>query len=181
QFGKNDDAPLIYVSYGSLGAADVDLYRRQIDLFGRLPYRVLMNVGDYLDAYSDLPRNVRIAPFFPQPAVLPHSDIVVHHGGNNTFNEALFFGKPSLIMPFCWDGLDNATRVRETGYGLALPRYTWTDEELASTLERLLTDRAMHERLRRVSAHMQSADGRTKAARLITDLISRTRPAQAGS
>ena len=180
KFGSNDGAPLIYVSYGSLGAADVDLYKRQIALFGRLPYRVLMNVGDYLDAYSDLPANVRIASFFPQPAVLPHCDIVVHHGGNNTFNEALFFGKPSLIMPFCWDGLDNATRIRETGYGLALPRYTWADGDLAAALERLLTDRAMHERLRRVSAHMQSADGRTKAARLITERIARPRSAPAG-
>ncbi len=175
KFGSNEGKPLVYISYGSLGAADIDLYKRQIAVLGRLPYRVLMNVGDYLDAYGDLPGNVQIASFFPQPAVLPHCDIVVHHGGNNTFNEALYFGKPSLIMPFCWDGLDNATRIQETGYGLKLPRYSWTDAELASALERLLADRAMRERLRQVSAHMESADGRRKAARLIDDRVGRTR------
>ncbi|HEU4403460.1 MAG TPA: glycosyltransferase, partial [Candidatus Polarisedimenticolia bacterium] len=171
RFERNNDTPLLYVSYGSLGAADIDLYRRQINLLGRLPYRVLMNVGDYVESYADLPGNVQISSFFPQPALLPHCDLVVHHGGNNTFNEALYFGKPSLIMPFCWDGLDNATRIQETGYGACLPRYDWTDERLATTIERLLHDRGMHERLRRVSAHMRSADGRRKAGGLIDALL----------
>lgn len=170
-FETHHDKPLIYVSYGSLGAADVDLYKRQIAALGRLPYRALFNVGDYLDAYSDLPGNVQIASFFPQPAVLPHCDLVIHHGGNNTFNEALYFGKPSIIMPFCWDGLDNATRIQETGYGFSLPRYTWTDAEFARTIDRALGDRDMAARLARVSAHMQSADGRRKAARLIDALL----------
>ncbi len=174
RFALHDDRPLLYVSFGSLGAADVDLYKRLIGLLGRLPYRALVSVGDYLSAYTDLPGNVRVEAFFPQPAVLPHGDLVVHHGGNNTFNEALYFGKPSLILPFCWDGLDNSTRVQETGYGLRLPRYTWTDGELVAAIESLLGDRAMHDRLRRLSAHMQAADGRTKAARLIDGLLRHT-------
>jgi MGT family glycosyltransferase len=173
EFARHADKPLIYLSYGSLGASDVDLIKRQIDLIGRLPYRALVNVGDHLETYGDLPGNVQVSSFFPQPAVLPHCDLVVHHGGNNTFNEALYFARPSLILPFCWDGLDNATRIQETGYGLQLPRYRWTDEEFAAALTRLLGDRGMRERLERVSAHMRSADGRRKAARLIDDLLRR--------
>lgn len=171
RFERHDDRPLLYLSYGSLGSADVDLIRRQIALIGKLPYRALVNVGDYLDAYREVPPNVKIASFFPQPALLPHCDIVIHHGGNNTFNEALYFGKPSLIMPFCWDGLDNAVRIQETGHGLRLPRYDWTDEQFAAALKRLLVDRDMRERLRRVSAHMRAADGRYKAGRLLDGLL----------
>jgi len=171
RFAARDDAPLVYVSFGSLGTSDVDLFRRLIGLFGRLPYRVLINAGDYASTYDDLPGNVRVEPFFPQPAVLPHCDVVVHHGGNNTFNEALYFGKPSLIMPFCWDGLDNATRIQETGYGLSLPRYTWTETQLGEAIARTLRDRGMAARLSRISAHMRSADGRRKAARLIDELL----------
>jgi len=170
-FSKHNDKPLIYVSYGSLGAADIELYKRQIAALGRLPYRALFNVGDYLEAYDDLPGNVQIASFFPQPAVLPHCDLVIHHGGNNTFNEALYFGKPSIIMPFCWDGLDNATRIQETGYGLSLPRYTWTEAQFGEAIARTLRDRGMAARLGHISAHMRSADGRRKAARLIDELL----------
>ncbi|MEE9292290.1 MAG: glycosyltransferase [Acidobacteriota bacterium] len=170
-FEAHDDRPLIYMSYGSLGAADVDLLRRQIDLFSRLPYRVLVSVGDYEDSYARVPPNVRIASFYPQPAVLPHCDLVIHHGGNNTFTEALYFGKPSIVMPFCWDGLDNATRIHETGYGVRLPRYTWKDEDLIAAIERLPGDGAMRERLTRLSGRMRSADGRRQAAAHLDRLL----------
>lgn len=177
RFGVHDDAPLLYLSYGSLGSADTDLIARQIALLGRLPYRVLINVGDYPDRYPGVPPNVRLSSFWPQPAVLPHCDAVIHHGGNNTFNEALYFGKPSLIMPFCWDGLDNATRIHETGYGLRLPRYDWTDEQFAAALRRLLTDHEMQARLTAISARMRAADGRRAAAGLIDDLLAGRPPA----
>ena len=171
-FPGYDDKPLIYVSYGSLGAADVELYKRMIALFGTLPFRFLMNVGDYRDQYTEVPANVRLKSWFPQPAVIPHVDLFIHHGGNNSFNEALYFGKPAIIMPFCWDGLDNAARIHDTGYGEQLPRYTWTDEQLTGTIERLLNDKAMHARLATLSARMKSARGNEKAAAIITRIAS---------
>ena len=44
-------------------------------------------------------------------------------------------------MPFCWDGLDNAARIHDTGYGDQLPRYTWTDEQLSGMIARLIAAR----------------------------------------
>lgn len=172
-FTKNSDEPLIYLSYGSLGAADVDLIKRQIELIGRLPYRALINVGDYKDAYGPVPGNVHIASWFPQPSVIPQVDIVVHHGGNNTFNEALYFAKPALIMPYCWDGHDNAQRIQDRGYGLRLNRYAWSDEEFAGALATLLNDKLMHARLAEVSAQMQRENGVAKAADIILKVAER--------
>ena len=80
---------------------------------------------------ADVPPNVIVDSWFPQPSVIPQVDAVIHHGGNNSFTECLYFGKPALIMPYVWDGHDNATRVQETGHGFKLDRYDWTDEELA--------------------------------------------------
>ena len=174
-FADQNDKPLVYVSFGSLGAADVDLYKRMIALFGTLPYRFLMNVGDYLDRYTDVPGNVHLDKWYPQPAVLPHVDLFIHHGGNNSFNEALYFGKPAIIMPYCWDGLDNATRIDDTGYGAKLPRYTWTDDQLWSAIDRLITDEAMKARLAEVSRSMQAAKGTEKAAGIIADIAMRGR------
>jgi MGT family glycosyltransferase len=170
QFASHNAMPLIYVSFGSLGAADIELYQRMIALFAKLPYRFLMNVGDYIAEYSDVPGNVHLESWYPQPAVVPHVDLFIHHGGNNSFNEALYFGKPALILPFCWDGLDNAKRITDTGYGLDLPRYTWTDEELSSAIASLIADTAMKARLETVSAHMQAAKGTDKAARILAEI-----------
>jgi MGT family glycosyltransferase len=170
KFAANEGKPLIYVSYGSLGAADIALYKRLIAAFAKLPYRFLMNVGDYIGEYSDVPGNVHLESWYPQPAVVPAVDLFIHHGGNNSFNEALFFGKPAIIMPFCWDGLDNAARIHDTGYGDQLPRYTWTEGELAAMIDRLLQDKAMAARLAEVANHMQAAKGTDKAANILAEI-----------
>ena len=170
QFKTNNDKPLIYVSYGSLGAADVDLYKRLIACFAKLPYRFLMNVGDYIGEYTDVPGNVHLESWYPQPAVIPHVDLFIHHGGNNSFNEALFFAKPAIIMPFCWDGLDNAARIHDTGYGDQLPRYTWTEGQLAGMIDRLLKDKTMAGKLADVAKHMQAAKGTDKAAQILAEI-----------
>ena len=154
-----------------MNEADVELNKRQIALLAKLPYRALMSVGNMVDEYGDVPDNVHLEPWLPQPSVIPQVDLVIHHGGNNSFNESLYFGKPAIIMPFCWDGHDNAQRVEDKGYGAQLRRYAWSDEEYASTLERLLNDKAMAARLADVSAHMQKQDGRAKAAGILIDIL----------
>ena len=170
-FKRANDAPLIYLSFGSLGSGDTDLLRRMIDLFGRLDYRVLVNVGDYMDAYESIPDNVHIESWYPQPSVIEQADAVIHHGGNNSFTECLYFGKPALIMPYVWDGHDNATRIQEKGHGLKSHRSNWTDDELIQAVETLLSDEQMHQRLQETSRHMKAADGRQKAAKIIDKLL----------
>jgi len=170
EFAANGDKPLIYVSFGSLGSGDTELLKRIIAVMGTLPYRALVNVGDYMDQYESVPPNVIIDKWFPQPSVIPQVDAVIHHGGNNSFNEALFFGKPAIIMPFCWDGLDNAARIHDTGYGDQLPRYTWTDEQLSGMIARLIADQGMAKRLGEVAKHMQSAKGTIKAANILAEV-----------
>ena len=99
EFCVSDEWPLLYVSFGTLGAGDIGLMKRLISTLGRLPYRVLMNVGDYLAEYTEVPANIHLSPWFPQPSVIPQVDVVIHHGGNNSFTECLYFGKPALIIP----------------------------------------------------------------------------------
>ena len=171
-FKANDDKPLLYISYGSLGAGDVDLLKRMIDTVSQLPVRALVNVGDYMDAYSDLPDNVQIAAWYPQPSVIPQVDLVIHHGGNNSFTECLYFGKPAIIMPYVWDGHDNATRVQETGHGLKMDRYDWDDATMADNINHCLTSNEMREKLAATSAHMQKQHGPTKAAQILDDMLS---------
>jgi UDP:flavonoid glycosyltransferase YjiC (YdhE family) len=169
-FGANQDGPLIYISFGSLGAGDTDLLKRLIAMVGRSRFRALVNVGDYMGEYTDVPPNVVIQSWFPQPSVIPMVDVVIHHGGNNSFTECLYFGKPAIIMSYVWDGHDNAMRVQETGHGLRSDRYDWTDADLLAKLETCLTDETMQAKLSATSAQMQSQNGPEKAAKLLEGL-----------
>jgi UDP:flavonoid glycosyltransferase YjiC (YdhE family) len=142
-----------------------------ITTIGTLPYRALVNVGDYKDQYENLPGNVIVESWFPQPSVIPLIDAAIHHGGNNSFTECLYFGKPAIIMPYVWDGHDNATRVDETGHGFKMPRYDWTDAELAEKLDFMIKDATMQAKLAATSKHMQAQNGPKKAAGILDTLV----------
>lgn len=171
EFKLNNDKPLIYLSYGTLGGADVDVIKRIIGILATQPYRVLVNVGDYIDQYDEVPDNVIINSWYQQVAVLPHVDLFIQHGGNNSFNESLYFGIPPLIMPFVWDGHDNAQRVNDTRHGIGMHRYDWSDEELLNNIETLLGDDEINANIKSTSAYMQKQDGRTRAATAIDNFL----------
>ncbi|RWC73270.1 MAG: glycosyl transferase family 1 [Mesorhizobium sp.] len=163
--------PLVYVSFGSLGAMDVGLIERMLAVFDRLPARFIVNVGGLRDAYRAVPDNVYLDAWFPQPSVVAKSDLFIHHGGNNSFCEALRFGVPSLIMPYCWDGHDNAQRAGETGVGDHIGRDGWTEGGLERAILGLLADDAMRARLGDNAAEMALKPGTDVAAQAILSLI----------
>lgn len=163
--------PLVYVSFGSLGAMDVGLIERMLAVFDRLPARFIVNVGGLRDAYRAVPDNVYLDAWFPQPSVVAKSDLFIHHGGNNSFCEALRFGVPSLIMPYCWDGHDNAQRAGETGVGDHIGRDAWTEGGLERAILGLLADDVMRARLRENAARMALTPGTDVAAQAILSLI----------
>ncbi|MFP6847432.1 MAG: glycosyltransferase [Pseudomonas sp.] len=169
-FPRNNHTPLVYLSFGSLGAADVAMMKRMIEVAAHLPYRFLINVGAYREQYDAVPDNVYLDSWFPQPAVLRECQLFIHHGGNNSFCEALYYGLPSLIIPYCWDGHDNARRAEETGVGRYLPRFEDPLVALPEALSQLLDDQAMRTRLQQASAAMQSSRGTEVAARAILAL-----------
>lgn len=164
------EGPLIYVSFGSLGALDMGLMERMIAAFAHIPARFLVNAGALREAYRAVPDNVHLESWYPQPTVVSMADLFIHHGGNNSFCEALFHGVPSLILPYCWDGHDNATRAEATGTGLRLDRASWTPASLTAAIQRLLSDGAMRARLRANAAQMQARPGVEEAATRILGL-----------
>ena len=167
------DGPLVYLGFGSLGAGDIHLIERMISVFATFPARFIVNVGGFREAYRAVPDNVYLDAWFPQPAVVARCDLFIHHGGNNSFCEALYFGVPSLVMPYCWDGHDNAQRAVEAGVGLRLDRASWTPDELRSTIASLLGDRRMRDRLVANAARMAAASGTARAADAVLDLVRR--------
>jgi MGT family glycosyltransferase len=171
EFPPGVGGPLVYVSFGSLGAMDVALMERMIAVFAGLPGRFLVNVGSMREAYRAVPDNVHLEAWYPQPSVVEAADLFIHHGGNNSYCEALRFGVPSLVMPYCWDGHDNARLAVETGTGLVLPREGWSEDDLARAIALLLGDGAMRERLARNAQAMAGRPGPEVAAEAILALL----------
>lgn len=162
-----NDGPIVYLSFGSLGAIDTALISRMIDVFATLPARFFVNVGGFLESYQSVPDNVYLGSWFPQPSIIAQANLFIHHGGNNSFCEALYFGVPSLIMPYCWDGHDNGLRTEQTGTGIRMKRDTWSANDLREAMITLLNDQQMLGRLAEISKSMKEGNGARDAAQAI--------------
>ena len=123
------EGPLVYLSLGSLGSADVELMQRLVDTLADAPWRVIVSKGPQHELLR-LPDTMAGEEFLPQTSILPQVDAVITHGGNNTVTECLHFGRPMVVLPLFWDQYDNAQRIQETGFGLRLDTYGHAPEEL---------------------------------------------------
>jgi UDP:flavonoid glycosyltransferase YjiC (YdhE family) len=164
------DGGLVYLSLGSLGAADVGLMQRLVDVMGRTRHRVIVSKGP-LGEEIRLADNMTGADFLPQPAILPRVDLVITHGGNNTVTEAFHNGLPMIVLPLFWDQVDNAQRIDETGFGVRLATYDFEDSELIGAVDRLLADAALQRRLAAISARLRASPGTVRAADLIESVM----------
>jgi len=76
------------------------------------------------------------AAFLPQKALLPYMDLVVHHGGANSFTETLYYGKPMIILPFSSDQFAIAYDVERNQIGEVLDPNQLTKEDLHRAIEK---------------------------------------------
>ncbi len=163
---RGGEGPLLYLSLGSLGSADVELMRKLVAELAETPYRVVVSKGPQADRF-ELADNMAGEEFLPQTEILPQVDLVITHGGNNTVTESLYFGKPMVALPIFWDQHDNAQRLQETGFGVRLDTYRHSGAELTAAIEHLLADQELAAALRNTSRRLWAARGTEVAADLI--------------
>src|SRR4051794_16926216 len=169
---RGSEDPLVYLSLGSLGSADVPLMEKLVAELAGAPYRVIVSKGPQ-HAEFELAGNMAGAEFLPQTEILPKVDLVITHGGNNTVTESLYFGKPMVVLPIFWDQHDNAQRIEEPGFGARLDTYRHSGGELTGAIEQLLGDEALAARLAQTSERLQSSPGTEAAADLIEQIVQR--------
>ncbi|MFN2489042.1 MAG: glycosyltransferase, partial [Actinomycetota bacterium] len=97
-------------------------------------------------------------------------DLVITHGGNNTTTESLHFGKPMVVLPLFWDQYDNAQRMQDLGFGVRIDTYGFEDDELRSSIARLLSDDDLRALMAAMGQEIQQRDGKRAAADLIEQL-----------
>lgn len=163
---RPQNSALVYLSLGSLGGADVSLMQRLIDILGGSPHRFIVSMGPQAEKLT-LADNMVGAQMLPQTRIIPLVDAVITHGGNNTTTEALHFGKPLIVLPLFWDQYENAQRIDELNLGARLDTYHFTDDQLTDTLDRILADHELRERVSAIGAAVRERDGLRRAADVI--------------
>jgi UDP:flavonoid glycosyltransferase YjiC (YdhE family) len=148
--------PLIYLTLGTAFGTS-ELLTTAIKGLATLDAHVVVAAGRVrLEQLGDVPDNVTVHAWVPQADLLPHVDVVVHHGGSGTTLGALTVGAPQLILPQGADQFANADALSAAGAGLRL-----LPDELSAD--------AIAEQVRKLLPH----NGYREAARAIADEIAR--------
>lgn len=109
---------------------------------------------------------VRFAPF---ETLLPHVQLVVHHGGIGTAAEALRAGVPQWLVPTAHDQPDNADRLQRLGLAYTIVPAARA-EALAQAWRWALGEPQLVSRLKAAQARMMAdCDGADRIAELALD------------
>ena len=137
------DRKLVYLTLGT-GFAAPDVLRAAITGLSSLDATVLVATGPAVNVadFGPLPENVETHVWVPQAQLLPHADLIVHHGGSGSTLGALASGVPQLFVPQGADHFVNASVITEAGMGRTIAPPALSAESVAVEAKHLLADDA---------------------------------------
>jgi glucuronosyltransferase len=106
---------------------------------------------------SDLPitptENVLMKPFLPQNDILAHANVkaFITHTGLLSSQEALWYGKPLIAIPFFCDQQRNAERFKTMGVGVKVDFRTITEESFKAAIDAVISNKSFEENAQKFS------------------------------
>lgn len=118
----DDRRPLVVISMSSTYMHQEELLGRVATAVAEEPVRVLLSLAGSLEPDQvQVPDSVVVRRWLDFDDVLPHTRLLVTHGGMATTTVALAHDVPMLVIPQSRDQHRNADHVSNGGYGLSLP------------------------------------------------------------
>jgi MGT family glycosyltransferase len=155
------------------------IYRECVKAFGDLPGRhLVLSVGKHIDpaGLGEVPANVEVRSWVPQPAILKQADLFVTHAGAGGSQEGLATATPMIAVPQAADQFGNAEMLQGLGVARYLPTEEATGEALREVALALVDDPEAARRLKEIQAET-AREGDTRRA---ADLIEAELPARQG-
>jgi UDP:flavonoid glycosyltransferase YjiC (YdhE family) len=149
------ERPTVYVTLGTVHN-DLSVFRLLLDAFATVDCNVVATIGRNNDPakLAPLPDNARVERYISQGLVLPHTAVVVSHGGSGSTLAALAYGLPILFVPQGADQFENAAHVQALGAGVRLVPDELTVPAARAALESLLGDPSYREWAQKVAAEI---------------------------
>ncbi|NP_001310039.1 uncharacterized UDP-glucosyltransferase YdhE-like [Tetranychus urticae] len=161
---------LIYLSLGTLGSNDLLVMRKLINAASKSSHRFIISKGSRGDQL-ELADNMCGENYLNQIKVIQMVDLVITHGGNNTFMETLYYGKPMIVVPYFFDQFDNAQRVVDKKIGFRVNPYDLDEDYFLDCIEKALSDQEMQNRVKAISQNMKNSKRQLQAVKMIENLI----------
>ena len=170
------DPPLVF-TFGSAMRHGDELFRVAIAATKQRAQRAVLLTRDRSQLPATLPPTIHHEPYVPLGDLLPHTALLVHHGGIGTVAQGLAAGIPQLVMPLSHDQPDNARRLERLGVGLSLSSSRLGPAAVSSAIDSLLSSSEIKARCEDLARRVDARQAREAAASFIEQLARSPSPA----
>lgn len=168
----------VYATLDSVFHRKPQVLERVIDDLALEDVNVIVAVGENRDAEQLESRapNVHVTRCLPQSRLLSRVDVVVSHGGFNTFMGALSHGLPSVMVPMTAENVANARVCLEAGVGWALQGDKLRKGQVRRAVRRVLTDPSYRARAQDLKEEIDMMPGPERVVPVLEWLARERRP-----
>jgi dTDP-L-oleandrosyltransferase len=177
-----DGLPIALVSLGTVFNNQPEFFRTCIKAFTGQPWHLVLTVGPRLDPASlgPLPPNVEVHQWLPHMPVLKHASVLVNHGGIGSIMEALYWGRPLVIVPLSPTEGPTGRRIVELGLGETIQPAQVTPERLLQAVTDVTGNEDIQQHVADMRQHIIDAGGTTRAVNEVEAYLERYESQHAG-
>ncbi|GAA0730909.1 DUF1205 domain-containing protein [Dactylosporangium roseum] len=128
---------------------------------------VLTASAEQVETLGGLPPGVRVLRNHPIELLLPHVDLLVHHGSANCLMNGIAAGVPQLSLALNYDALIYGRRIDPSGAVLTLPGLKATTLEVEEALVKVLFDHTF----RRAAEELRAGVERASSPAAVADRL----------
>jgi len=179
----DSNRPLIYISTGTLVFEQYrEFYQNALIALSEknfpCPIQVVMAMGKqkFIDELGEIPPNFIVVPYAPQIKLLSKAKVAITHGGVNSVNETLIFGKPLLVVHWGADRLDMGRRITHKDAGICIDVLQTTPDIIKTCVIQLLQDPRYSEAAHKIKNSFNKCNGAETAAELILQVADTRKP-----
>jgi MGT family glycosyltransferase len=168
--------PVVLVTQGTVRNEDDLLFAPALAALADEDVLVVATTGGGVSLEGDLPPNVRVEPFVPYAALMPHVSAYLTNGGYGGVQMALAHGVPTLVCGATEDKPEVAARVAWSGAGIRLTTKRPEPAPIREAVRQLLTDNTYRMNAQRLAADIATYDAPGIASELVEQLARTGRP-----
>lgn len=164
---------VIYISLGTVLNDEYEFYMKCIQALSMLNYEICITIGHSLEIadFGEIPSNVHLYQYAPQIEILKRSVLFITHGGYNSFNEAVYFGVPMLLVPKGIDQFITAETAQKLEIGKILSEKELTPECLKKNVMDMLGEKKYHNNITALAALLRERSSAKYAVDTIMSFV----------
>ncbi|MEB3286791.1 MAG: glycosyltransferase [Vampirovibrionales bacterium] len=160
------EPPVVFALGSSAVRVAGGFYETAITTAKRMGFRAICITGANRPA-SQVSKDILLWEALPYSELFPYARAVVHQGGAGTTAQVLRAGKPMVMVPYAFDQLDNAARMKRLGVSQTIGRKQCDVRHMTHRLEQLFNQPSYQSQALVAAAHIKTENGSQTACELI--------------